>query len=52
VAVYERNGALGQATQLVAPGRLEEWNARNHTFDGLAASYFENMTDTTGALPE
>jgi putative ABC transport system permease protein len=52
VAVYERNGALRQATQLVAPGRLEEWNARNHTFDGLAASYFENMTDTTGALPE
>src|SRR5439155_1724109 len=28
------------------------WNARNHTFDGLAAMYFENMTDTTGALPE
>src|SRR5947209_584501 len=52
VAVYERNRALRQATQLVAPGRLEEWNARNHTFDGLAAMYFENMTDTTGALPE
>ena len=33
VAVYERNRALRQATQLVAPGRLEEWNARNHTFD-------------------
>ena len=52
VAVYERNPGLRQATQLVAPGRLEEWNAQNRTFDGLAASYFENMTDTTGALPE
>src|SRR5262249_13430040 len=41
-----------QATQLVAPGRLEEWNERNTTFDGLAAWYFENMTDLRAALPE
>ena len=52
VAIYERNAGLRQATQLVAPGRLEEWNAQNRTFSGLAASYFENMTDTSGALPE
>ncbi|HEY7285629.1 MAG TPA: ABC transporter permease, partial [Vicinamibacterales bacterium] len=52
VAVYEQNVGLRQATQLVAPGRLEEWNERNTTFDGLAASYFENMTNLTGALPE
>ncbi len=55
VNVYERN--LGssperRATQLVAPGRLEEWNAQNRTFEGLAASYFENMTDTTGSEAE
>jgi putative ABC transport system permease protein len=52
VAVYEQNAGLRQATQLVAPGRLEEWNERNTTFDGLAASYFENMTDLGAALPE
>jgi len=52
VAVYEQNVGLRQATQLVAPGRLEEWNERNARFDGLAASYFENMTNLTGALPE
>lgn len=53
VAVYERNARGGaNATQLVAPGRLEEWNAQNRTFDGLAASYFENMTDTSGRDPE
>src|SRR5438876_9948825 len=52
VAVYERHTGLRQVTQLVAPGRLEEWNAQNRTFDGLAATYFENMTDTSGALPE
>lgn len=54
VNLYELNlrGNGRAATQLVAPGRLEEWNARNGTFDGLAASYFENMTDTSGAEPE
>jgi putative ABC transport system permease protein len=52
VRVFERNLSLRQATQLVAPGRLEEWNDRNETFEGLAASYFENMTDTSGPLPE
>src|SRR5205823_10812618 len=52
VSVYESNAARRQSTALVAPVRLEEWNAMNHTFDGLAASYFENMTDTSGALPQ
>jgi putative ABC transport system permease protein len=52
VAVYELNRGLKQATQLVAPVRLESWNAANHTLAGLAGSYFENQTDTTGAVPE
>jgi putative ABC transport system permease protein len=52
VAVFESNAARRQSTALVAPVRLEEWNAMNHTFDGLAASYFENMTDTSGPLPQ
>jgi putative ABC transport system permease protein len=55
VMVHElnlRDGGERRATQLVAPGRLEEWNAQNRTFDGLAASYFENMSDTSGAVPE
>ncbi len=51
VAVYELNQGLKQATQLVAPGRLEEWHAANRSFAGLAGSYFENVTDTTGAMP-
>src|SRR2546430_8461699 len=52
VAVYERNSGLRQATQLVAPGRLEEWHAQNRTFTALGASYFENLTDMSGPLPE
>src|SRR5438552_5467388 len=52
VSVYESNLARRESTSLVAPARLEEWNRANRTFNGLAATYFENMTDTTGALPE
>src|SRR5579862_7604824 len=52
VSVYELNLAQRNATQLVAPGRLEEWNARNQSFEGLSGSYFENLSDTTGELPD
>jgi hypothetical protein len=52
VRVYELNLGQKQATQLVAPVRIEEWNRASRTLAGLAGSYFENMTDTTGALPE
>jgi predicted permease len=52
VAIYEANVSHHDLTSLVAPGRLEEWNRMNRSFDGLAGSYFENMTDTTGPLPE
>jgi predicted permease len=52
VAVYETNVARKQLTSLVAPGRLEEWNREARTLEGLAGSYFENVTDTTGTLPE
>src|SRR5206468_2894834 len=52
VAVNELNRGMKQAIQLVAPVRLEEWNRLNTSFDSLAGSYFENMTDTTGDTPE
>ena len=52
VAAYELNRGMTQATQLVAPVRLEEWNSGNRTFVGLAGSYFENVTDTTSGGPE
>src|SRR6476659_11063771 len=52
VAVYALNRGLRQATQLVAPVRLEERNAQSGSFTGLAGTYFENLTDTSGPLPE
>ncbi|HEY7497458.1 MAG TPA: ABC transporter permease [Vicinamibacterales bacterium] len=52
VKVYELNKAQRGATQLVAPVRLAEWNEATVSFDGIAGSYFENLTDTTAAAPE
>jgi putative ABC transport system permease protein len=52
VVIHEQNLGRRQATQLVAPGRLEEWHGANRSFSGLAGCYFENMTETTAALPE
>ena len=52
VAVYELNLGQRHATQLVAPARIEEWNRSSRSFSGLAGCYFENMTETSGALPE
>ena len=52
VAVYEARLADNDPTNLVAPVRLDEWNSFTRAFEGLAGSYFENMTDTTGSLPE
>src|SRR5438128_7612436 len=52
VAIYEANVSHHDLTSLVAPVRLEEWNRMNRSFEALAGSYFENMTDTTGPLPE
>src|SRR5437667_4532626 len=52
VAVMETNPASRQKTSLIAPGRLEDWNRTNRTFEALSASYTENVTDTSGSEPE
>src|SRR3569833_2370514 len=52
VFVMEANSAKTDAAGLLAPGRVEDWNRRNHTFDAIAASYAENGTETSGDVPE
>lgn len=52
VVVMEANSARSEATGLIAPGRLEDWNRRNHTFVAISASYAENVTETSGDVPE
>ncbi|MGH9614719.1 MAG: ABC transporter permease, partial [Bryobacteraceae bacterium] len=36
----------------VAPIRLEEWNRLNSTFQSISGYYEEDVTDTSGQLPE
>jgi predicted permease len=36
----------------VAPVRLEEWNRMNSTFQAISGYYFEDDSETSGALPE
>ena len=52
VTVMEANPAKNQQTSLIAPGRLEDWNAENGTFTSVSGSYAENVTDTSGREPE
>jgi putative ABC transport system permease protein len=52
VKLYELNLGQRGATQLVAPVRIDEWGRASKSFEAIAASYFENMTDTTSGTPE
>jgi putative ABC transport system permease protein len=52
VTVYEASAARRERASLIAPVRLDDWNRLNRTFDAISGSYFENVTDTSGAEPE
>src|SRR5271155_5740726 len=39
-------------SNLVAPARLEDWNRLNSTFQALTGFYSEDVSESTGALPE
>jgi putative ABC transport system permease protein len=52
VQVLEANSSKTDAAGLLAPGRLEDWNTLNRTFENIAASYAENVTETSGDTPE
>jgi len=52
VAIYEANPGQRQRTSLLAPVRLDDWRRLNRTFSAMSASYFESVTDTSGAEPE
>lgn len=51
VRVLERAPSESEATQ-IAPVRLEDWARRSTAFEGLTGYYVEDVSDTTGVLPE
>jgi putative ABC transport system permease protein len=51
--LFETN--LARKTGLVAavaPARLEDWNRMTNSFNGIGGVYTENVTETSGSLPE
>jgi putative ABC transport system permease protein len=52
VTLMEASPSKNKSASLIAPGRLEDWNRRNETFESISGGYNENVTDTSGAEPE
>ena len=52
VVVLEANSSKTESAGLLAPGRIEDWNRMNHSFEAIAGTYGENVTETSGELPE
>ena len=52
VALFETSPSQKTGMTPVAPVRLEEWNRLNRSFTGIAGVYTENLTGTSGPLPE
>jgi putative ABC transport system permease protein len=50
--VEQHNPKVPAMLTRVAPVRLEEWNRLNATFQGLTGYYPEDVSESTGALPE
>ncbi len=52
VTVLEASPSKSEPESLIAPARLADWNRMNHTFEGMAASYAQSVTDTSGGEPQ
>jgi predicted permease len=50
--VNQYNPKTRSPLHLVAPVRLEDWNSLNSTFQALTGYYSEDVSESTGALPE
>jgi len=50
--VDQYNPKTSSPLHLVAPVRLEDWNRMNSTFQALTGYYSEDVSESTGPLPE
>src|SRR5271155_4097248 len=50
--VDQYNPKTSSPLHLVAPVRLEDWNRLNSTFQALTGYYSEDVSESTGSLPE
>ena len=52
VAIYQHDLKNRDANHFVAPLRLEDWNRMNSTFQSISGYYTDDLSETSGALPE
>lgn len=52
VAVSQHDSRNRDANSLVAPLRLEDWNRMNSTFEAISGYYLDDLSETSGPLPE
>jgi putative ABC transport system permease protein len=52
VALYQHDAKGRDANRFVAPVRLEDWNHLNSTFQAISGYYTDDLSETSGPLPE
>ncbi len=52
VAISQHDSRNRDANSLVAPVRLEDWNRMNSTFEAISGYYLDDLSETSGPLPE
>lgn len=52
VVIYQHDVKNRNANHFVAPARLEDWNRMNSTFQSISGYYTDDLSETSGPLPE
>jgi putative ABC transport system permease protein len=52
VALYQQDSLHRDGNSFVAPVRLEDWNRMNSTFQAISGYYLDDLSETSGSLPE
>jgi putative ABC transport system permease protein len=52
VVLHQYNRTVKNQSRPIAPVRLEEWNKYNSTFQAIAGSYTQDLSETSGTIPE
>jgi putative ABC transport system permease protein len=52
VALSQKDSTHRSANTFVAPIRLEDWNRMNSTFTAISGYYLDDLSETSGTLPE
>jgi predicted permease len=50
--IYQHDAKGRNANHFVAPVRLEDWNRMNSTFQAISGYYLDDLSETSGPLPE